>query len=113
MSFSCPMFISLGKVAILPHMISSGTAQFPLVCIHKRKVRLNELRVQTEVSVWICITYDVTYIETDKRKPMKTLKETFSVTLGGSPTLWKRRPTLGTISKAYFLPLDFALSMAL
>lgn len=40
------------------------------------------------------------------------LKKVFG-TLGGRPTLWKRRPTLGTFSRAYFFPLDFALSMAL
>ena len=34
-------------------------------------------------------------------------------TLGGRPTLWKRRPTLGTFSRAYFFPRDLALSMAL
>ena len=38
---------------------------------------------------------------------------TLSFTLGGSPILWKRCPTLGTFSRANFFPRDLTLSMAL
>lgn len=66
---------------------------------------MNKRKVKIPSSSWIAYSKQMVTLDCDGLKVFSTL--------GGRPTLWKRRPTLGTFSRAYFFPLDFALSMAL